>query len=82
MKNIYFLTLTNAIALTSCHQKGSQNPADSQVKESDTTAQSSSTDPANETALYACPMHPEVQGKKDSECPKCGMKLTVSVPKK
>ena len=80
MKKIYFLTL--AIALTSCNQKGAQDAAASQVKQSDTTAQSSSSVPADETALYACPMHPEVQGKTDSECPKCGMKLTVPVSKK
>ena len=29
--------------------------------------------------LYACPMHPEVKGKKDEKCSKCGMKLTVPV---
>jgi len=29
--------------------------------------------------LYACPMHPEVIGKKDEKCSKCGMKLTVPV---
>jgi len=29
--------------------------------------------------LYACSMHPEVVGKKDEKCSKCGMKLTVPV---
>lgn len=29
--------------------------------------------------LYACSMHPEVIGKKDEKCSKCGMKLTVPV---
>jgi hypothetical protein len=29
--------------------------------------------------LYACSMHPEITGKKDTECSKCGMKLTVPV---
>ena len=29
--------------------------------------------------LYACPMHPEVKGKKDEKCSKCGMKLTEPV---
>ena len=29
--------------------------------------------------LYSCPMHPEVIGKKDEKCSKCGMKLTVPV---
>jgi hypothetical protein len=23
--------------------------------------------------VYACPMHPEVKGKKGDKCPKCGM---------
>ncbi|USD37760.1 heavy metal-binding domain-containing protein [Ferrimonas sp. SCSIO 43195] len=26
-------------------------------------------------AVYACPMHPKVQGQQGDECPKCGMKL-------
>jgi hypothetical protein len=30
--------------------------------------------------MYACPMHPEVQGKLNDKCPKCGMKLTEPVP--
>lgn len=29
--------------------------------------------------LYACPMHPEVQGKLDDKCSKCGMKLNEEV---
>jgi hypothetical protein len=28
---------------------------------------------------YSCPMHPEVQGKLNDKCSKCGMKLTVPV---
>lgn len=31
--------------------------------------------------LYSCPMHPEVTGKKDEKCFKCGMKLTEPVKK-
>lgn len=31
--------------------------------------------------LYACPMHPEVTGKKDDTCSKCGMELTEEVKK-
>ena len=31
--------------------------------------------------LYTCSMHPEVTGKKDEKCSKCGMKLTVPVKK-
>ncbi len=30
----------------------------------------------NTNKIYACPMHPEVQGKQNEKCPKCGMKLT------
>lgn len=31
--------------------------------------------PAVETALYACPMHPEVTSDQPGKCPKCGMTL-------
>lgn len=36
----------------------------------------------NPNQLYACSMHPEVTGKKDSVCSKCGMKLTEPVKEK
>lgn len=29
----------------------------------------------DEATAYACPMHPEVTGKKGDTCSKCGMKL-------
>jgi len=29
--------------------------------------------------VFACPMHPEVTGKKGEKCPKCEMELTVPV---
>ncbi|MCI0750267.1 MAG: hypothetical protein L0Y35_00350 [Flammeovirgaceae bacterium] len=32
---------------------------------------------ANTDEIYACPMHPEVTGKKGDECPQCGMKLEL-----
>jgi len=34
----------------------------------------------NQTKIYACPMHPEVQGKLNDKCSKCGMPLTDPVP--
>ncbi len=37
------------------------------------------TETENSGQLYACSMHPELTGKKDAECSKCGMKLTVPV---
>jgi len=33
----------------------------------------------SKTKIYACPMHPESQGKLNDKCPKCGMKLTEEV---
>src|SRR5215467_6043148 len=30
-----------------------------------------------QSTVYVCPMHPEVQSSKPSECPKCGMQLVV-----
>jgi Heavy metal binding domain len=29
---------------------------------------------------YACPMHPEIQGKFNDKCSECGMLLTIPVP--
>ena len=37
---------------------------------------------SNQTKMYACPMHPEVQGKLNDKCPKCGMPLTEPIPEK
>lgn len=31
--------------------------------------------PAEASALYACPMHPEVTSDQPGKCPKCGMTL-------
>jgi rRNA maturation protein Nop10 len=36
----------------------------------------------NHEKMYACPMHPEVQGKLNDKCSKCGMDLTEPVPEK
>jgi len=44
----------------------------------DTTTKPAIMKPVAEQ-LYACSMHPEVIGKKDEKCSKCGMKLTVPV---
>lgn len=29
----------------------------------------------NSTVVYACPTHPEITGKQNSQCPKCKMDL-------
>ena len=83
-----------AIVMVSCNQKNKENSTiDSRMMDdstnsmnSDTMMHSDSTIVGNNTkmmknnvAMYACPMHPEVQGKLNDKCPKCGMKLTEPV---
>ncbi|HEY0790389.1 MAG TPA: heavy metal translocating P-type ATPase [Chthoniobacterales bacterium] len=36
--------------------------------------------PAGTHVKYTCPMHPEVQGDRPGECPKCGMALELAMP--
>ena len=48
----------------------------------DSTVINDKTKMMNNEANYVCPMHPEVQGKLNDKCPKCGMKLTKPVPEK
>lgn len=67
MKNIILSILTLASVLISCNQKNKE----------EATTNSESTEKASE--LYACPMHPEVTGKKGDTCSKCGMELTEPV---
>ncbi len=52
------------IAFAACNTK--------QTAETTTTTEQSDQ-------LYACPMHPEVTGKKGDKCSKCGMELTEPV---
>lgn len=49
----------------------------------DTTMMNSKTKVLNnQTKIYACPMHPEVQGKLNSKCFKHGMPLKERIPEK
>ncbi len=65
MKKSIIILFAIVIAFTACNNK--------QVKEtSDNTAEQSDQ-------LYACPMHPEITGKKGDKCSKCGMELTEPV---
>lgn len=67
MKKIILCAVAIALSLSSCNQKTKEV----EVEKVETTK--------SDAQLYACSMHPEVTGQKDSECPKCGMKLTEPV---
>ena len=80
MKNVILPAFAMAFIFVAC------NSGTDEVKEktsTETTAMDTTTKPeVNKPAaeqLYSCPMHPEVIGKKDEKCSKCGMKLTVPV---
>lgn len=81
MKNIIFLSLI-VVSMAACkgNKTETTEQTDSVTTEAETPAAVDTTT-TNEavTELYSCPMHPEVKGQKDSECPKCGMKLTEPV---
>lgn len=56
------------------------NSDSTNMMDNDSTMMSNDTEMMNNHAtVYACPMHPEVQGKLNDKCPKCGMKLTEPV---
>ena len=82
MKNFIFLSLI-VLSIAACNSKGAKTEDSETIEKStvETTAQTSDTTTVKEPVaeLYACPMHPEVKGEKDSECPKCGMPLTELV---
>ena len=87
MKKVCFLTLALGSTLISCNHKVNNEVTNPQTQQTDTVVAATDTttvqtsDNNYAAVLYACPMHPEVQGKKGDECPKCGMKLTEPVSK-
>lgn len=86
MKTIIFVATALASVFIACNSNSEktkvQEVTDTTVKEPliDTVTKPVITQPITEQ-LYACPMDPDVIGKKDEKCPKCGMKLTVPVKK-
>lgn len=96
MKKIILSSLVMAFVLVSCNQKNKEATTDhphmmsndstmmyndSTMMSTDSTVMNDKTKMMNnQTKMYACPMHPEVQGKLNDKCSKCGMKLTEPVP--
>jgi len=62
------ITALLAITLVSCNDKAKE-----------TEKQTTETSDNSSEKMYACPMHPEVTGKKGDKCSKCGMDLTEEV---
>ncbi|WP_333876041.1 heavy metal-binding domain-containing protein [Flavobacterium sp.] len=90
MKNIFYIAAIAVLTLVSCkpkndnaeHHAGHEHHSDSIVISKDTTTVTESNAVNKDTiTLYACPMHPEVQGKKRETCSKCSMELTEPVTK-
>ena len=69
MKHILTGMAITVIALTAC------NSDTSKTTETQNTKTDSAATAPTATPVYACPMHPEVTGKKGDKCPKCGMDL-------
>jgi hypothetical protein len=67
MKNTIVVLLIMTLGLVSCNQKSNEKASETKAETEDTTH------------VYACPMHPEITGKKGDTCSKCGMELTEKV---
>ncbi len=92
MKKIVFSAMIVAFVSVSCNQKAkeettvttveteSHTMGDTTMMDNDTTMMDHSK--MDHSKMYACPMHPEVQGKMNDKCSKCGMKMTEPVPEK
>lgn len=89
MKNIILSAIAMAFVLVSCNQKNKEVETtktpmmehDSTMMRKDSTMmeKDSTMMKDNHSKLYSCPMHPEVHGKLNDKCPKCGMDLTEEV---
>lgn len=83
MKNKIFSAIVMAFVLVSCNQKNAEaTTVHSHMMVDSTMMNDKNRTMENHEQMYACPMHPEVQGKMDDKCSKCGMKLTEPVPEK
>jgi hypothetical protein len=78
-----FISLLFVVTLAwACNKKNNtiENvKAEPAAETTDTTAVSAPISESAKSELYACPMHPEVTGKKGDKCPRCQMELTEPV---
>ena len=88
MKKIFLILVCSFLTLISCNQKTQiEDKTNSEIVETDSTnTAKDGTNIQNEIPkkevvekLYSCSMHPEVKGKLNDKCSKCGMKLTEPV---
>lgn len=96
MKKIIFSIILAAFVLTSCKQnpneKTNNQPRhmddnhmndDNMMRDNDSIRMHEKSNTIeNHGEVYACPMHPEIKGKKGEFCSKCGMELTQLLPEK
>jgi len=69
-----FAILAVAIfSIASCNKKAETTDQ----TETSVIEQTESTTATDDETTYACPMHPEVTGKKGDKCPKCEMDLVM-----
>lgn len=82
MKNVILSAFAMAFVFVACNSnsKKAKETKPAETTTIDTTAGTEKMNPVAEQ-LYACPMHPDVVGKKDEKCSTCGMKLTNPVKK-
>ena len=80
MKKLLLSGIVLAFVFIACNSKSdkAKETSPTEIKTMDTTTKPEVMKPVAEQ-LYACSMHPEVIGKKDEKCSKCGMKLTEPV---
>lgn len=81
MKNSILAMIVMAFVLVSCNQKSKEetNDNDHMMKNDSTMMDDNSHMNDTDAKVYACPMHPEITGKKGDTCSECGMELTEEV---
>lgn len=80
MKKRLFSTLVMVLLLVACNQKNTEENIEENLTVPDSTEINNRTETMEiKEMVYACPMHPEVTGKSDENCHKCGMALTEVV---